>query len=236
MIPPPLAIPLASPPLPLTGERLSSFPPSSATRRIWPYTASATLPLCDTLASGRRGYKRPTRQRKRGQRFAPLCYATRCVPTSPQKRPQRARQPLPRPLTRPSPSNAPSAPIRGSPLAPATGPPLPTGPPPLATGPPCARNAVVIALTAFYPLSSAFPAIPEYCRLPGFTLCDTRPRENRRQTYIDENAGWSDVEKSRQNRRAPSPPTDRRPRMEGIRTRSTNPPRNSPHDSRRLPA
>lgn len=161
MIPPPLAIPLAYAPLPLTGERLSPFLAASSVARIRPYTALPTATLCDTLGSDQRPYKRPIRQRKWGQWFPPPCYARQGNPPSRRKHPQRARRSFPLPATRPSSSNAPSAPIRS---LPATGPPLPTGPPgSSATGPPhskcgCRRANRVLSLL------SAVPALPEPSR------------------------------------------------------------------------
>ena len=122
MIPPPIAIPLTYSPPPLPGWGLSSFPPVSPDAQIRPYKARPALPLCDTLVSGRRAYKRPTRQRKRGQWFQSLQTTAQCAPAT----------------------GPPS-------LATATGPPsLATGPPCApnkrftwcarrCTGPPCAR-------------------------------------------------------------------------------------------------
>ena len=82
MIPPPIAIPLTYSPPPLPGWGLSSFPPVSPDAQIRPYKARPALPLCDTLVSGRRAYKRPTRQRKRGQWFQSLQTTAQCAPAT----------------------------------------------------------------------------------------------------------------------------------------------------------
>ncbi len=171
-IPPPLAIPLAYAPPPSPGRGLPSFPPSSPVARIRPYTARPAHSLCDTLAFDARGYKRPIRQRKQGQRFPPLCYATQGNPTSDQKRPQRVRRRFTRPATRPSWSARPSAP-----LAPATGPPLPaTGPPSLttSTGPPgSSATGPPAQNTRFPPLARRF--IPYFRRSRPDRPDRTRP-------------------------------------------------------------
>ena len=136
MISLPNTIPLAYSPPPLPGWGLSSFPYISPNTQIRPYKARPALPLCDTLASGRRAYKRPTQQRKRNQWFQPLRATTQGKPTRHRKSPVYA----PRPATHPIPTTHPHAPIRS---LPATGPPslaTATGPPSLATGPPCAPN------------------------------------------------------------------------------------------------
>ena len=100
MIPPPIATPLAYAPLSPLGERLSLFPPVSPDAQIRPYTARSSVTPCDTLAYDMRGYKRPTRQRKRGQWFQPLRYTTQGKPTCHRKRPVYAPPHAPRPATR----------------------------------------------------------------------------------------------------------------------------------------
>jgi hypothetical protein len=219
MIPPPLAIPLASPPLPPPGERLSSFPPVSPVARNCPYTARQALPLCDTLAADRRGYKRPTRQRKRGQWFQPLRTTTQCARTRHRKRPAYAPPHAPRPATRdPRPATRPSAPVRS---LPATGPPGSS-----ATGPPA-------------PQISGFPVSPHKVRVRLAPPCARIPpgsRENRRRTYTGQNRRWSVagiLEKS------DAPPSRRGPRPGGNGLRGNtprNPPRNPPQICRPIPA
>jgi hypothetical protein len=185
MIPPPLAIPLAYAPPPLSGWGLSSFPRMSPAPRNCPHKARRTIPLCDTLACGRRGCKRPVRERKRYGRCAPRWTTAQCAPTRHWKRPVYAPRPFPRPATRPTPTTRPSASIRSLPA---------TGPPSLATGPPA-------------PQISGFSVSPGKVRVrlaPPCARIPPGPSENRRRTYTGQNRRWKVAEIFREIRPAPS--------------------------------
>ena len=172
MIPPPIAIPLTYSPPPLPGWGLSLFPCMSPNAQIRPYTARPALPPCDTLACGRRAYKRPTRQRQRNQWFQSLRTTTQCAPAT----------------------GPPSLALATGPPSLATGPPCARnkrfiGLPRQNTGMPCAplrRDHAKIRLEPI-PAKTGVGALPEFARnltCPVPTRPSRRgPRPNKNQLH-----------------------------------------------------